>query len=91
MLRSWHGAAVCTGTPAWLEGSAGGLQLLQRRWHAPAEAANSASAAPLEQVAAFLPLRLVGALGGSYVILAEQMDNSWEAGGAVLVLLTLSW
>ncbi len=42
------------------------------------------------QVAAFLPLRLVGSLIASYLILAEKLDNVWEGAGAGLVLVTLS-
>jgi hypothetical protein len=41
-------------------------------------------------VAAFLPLRLVGSLIASYIILSEKLDNAWEGAGAGLVLATLS-
>lgn len=43
------------------------------------------------QVAAFLPLRLVGSLIASYVILAEGLDNALEGAGALLVMATLTW
>ncbi len=47
--------------------------------------------APLLQVAAFLPLQLVGALAASYFILGESIATRWEEAGAALVLCTLSW
>lgn len=46
---------------------------------------------PHMQVAAFLPLRLVGSMIASYFILGEVLDNVLEAVGAGLVLLTLTW
>jgi hypothetical protein len=55
--------------------------------------ANTPACGPpcFSQVAAFLPLQLVGALAASYVFLGESVTNTWEEAGAVLVLCTLSW
>lgn len=43
------------------------------------------------QVAALLPVRLVGSMVGSYLVLGEKLDDWVEGAGAGLVLATLTW